>query len=148
MKRPPALEFVALSAIILGIAQIIASAGYLQVPGFEGLQAAWLLGDTGTVSPFTLSIAGIVLVIVGVMGVVFGAAALSMKQWAWGLGVATYLIGVFGAVFWLFATQAGVAAGATGIGGALIAWYLSTYDVRDAFGQRITMAGGHRPHAV
>jgi hypothetical protein len=148
MKRPPALVVVTIVAMVLGTAQVVAAAGYLKIAGFEALQATWLRGDLGAVSSTAIYIAGIGLIVVGLSGIVFGVSALFMQRWAWALGVATYIIGVFGGVLWLFATQAGVAAGGTGILSAMIAWYLSTYDVREAFGQQIAAPGGHRPHAV
>jgi len=148
MKRPAGLTFVGVVAIILGLAQIVVSLGYFNIAGLASLQASWLQGDMASVTSAAAYAMGIGLVVLGVAGIVFAIAALGMRTWAWTLGVATYLLAIAGSIVTIFGTQTGATAAVTGIVSALIAWYLSTYEVREAFGQEPAAAGGRRPHAV
>lgn len=148
MKRPGGLTLVAVVAILLGVAQIAVSLGYFDIAGLEFLRESWLLGDVATVATAVSYGIGIGLIVLGIMGIVFAIGALGMRRWAWSVGLAAYLLGIAGAIFMLFMTQTAAAAAATGVVSALMAWYLSTDDVREAFGQETTIAGGHRPHAV
>ncbi len=148
MRRPTGLTFVAVLAIVLGLAQIAVSLGYFDIATLGFLRAEWLVGDVGAAVSSVAYGIGIGLVVLGVMGIAFGIGALGVRKWAWPIGIATYLLAIAGAIFMLFVTETAVAAAVTGVVSALFAWYLSTDDVRQAFGQETTAAGGQRPHVV
>jgi hypothetical protein len=148
MKRPAGFTLVVALAILLGIAQVVVSLGYFNIANLASLQTSWLQGDLSSVISTAAYAMGAALAALGLAGIVFAIGALGMRTWAWTLGVAVYLLGVAGAIFMLFMTGTAVAAAVTGVLSAIFAWYLSTDDVRDAFGQEVRTAGGHRPHAV
>ncbi len=148
MKRPAGITFVAVVAIILGLAQIGVALGYFNIASLEFLEASWLRGDVVSISSSVLYAMGAGLALLGVMGIAYGIGAFGVKAWAWPLGVATYLLGVAGSIVMLFMTQTAATAAVSGVVSALMAWYLSTHEVREAFGQEAAAAGGQRPHAV
>jgi len=148
MKRPAGITFVAVVAVILGLAQIGVALGYFNIASLEFLEVSWLRGDVASISSNVLYATGAGLALLGVLGIAYGIGALGVRAWAWTLGVATYLLGIAGSVVMLFVTQTALTAAVTGIVSALMAWYLSTQEVREAFGQESATAGGQRPHAV
>jgi hypothetical protein len=148
MKRPGGLVAIAVVALVVGAAQIVASLGYFEIASIDWLAITELTGDlTGYVSAVSYA-AGAALAALGLGALVFGVAALAMRGWAWVLGTAVFALDVLLALAMLLAAGIGVTAGVIGIVGAVMLWYLSVPEVREAFGHPVHPVTGGRPHAA
>jgi hypothetical protein len=142
MKRPLGMTAVATVAIVLGVALVVASAGYL---GITALQLHVVMGEFEALSTTQMYGLGVALALFGFASVVFGIGAIGMHRWAWLTGMLLFGLEIVAALVLLVMTQASVVAAAMGITGAIVFWYLSTYDVRAAFGLEAGTTGGHHP---
>jgi hypothetical protein len=142
MKRTMGMTAVATVAIVLGIALVGASLGYF---GMTALQLHFLMGEFEALSSTQMNAMGVALALFGVVSVLFGVGAIGMHRWAWLTGMLLFALEIVAALILLVMTQASVVAATMGITGAIVFWYLSTYDVRAAFGLEAGTTGGHHP---
>jgi hypothetical protein len=135
MNRPIGVTIIAVLAIIAGIVTLLGSLPYFGVSFMSSV-----LGGTGIATLATgLGVGiGITVLIVGILQLAFGIGSLSMRSWAWTLGVVLFalsLVAYLGSMLVVGFTM-------TNVVGALLAaviiGYLYSTEVRSAF--------GHAPH--
>ncbi|MDH4140903.1 MAG: hypothetical protein OEV43_10090, partial [Coriobacteriia bacterium] len=140
MKRPSGLMVVALLALVIGAAQILVALGYFGLAAFDWLAITELTGDLTEYAIEVSYAFGAALGVLGLGALVFGIGSLAMRAWAWTLGVVVYAIQIVLAVAMLLMFGIGVNSGVVGIAGAIILWYLSVPQVREAFGHEANIA--------
>ena len=149
MKRPLALTIIAWMAIIGGGLQILGSLGLVGIGSLSifigptgALEGAVLLGWGFPVWT------GIVLVLLGAVGLVFGLGALAEASWSWMMGI--FLYGLNLAVGIALIATLGIQATPVYIAllSAVVLGYLFTAPVRAALGHPAGGMSGQTPHAV
>jgi len=138
MKRPVGVTVIAVLAIIGGILQLVGSLPYL------GL-ALGLRAYTGPLASSTNAYAitaGMAMIAIGVLELVFGIGALRLSHWVWTFGVTVFIISLVVTVGQMFVF---------GFASGLVLWaaidvivlaYLYTHAVREAFGHLPSSTAG------
>ena len=130
MNRPMGITVLAVVALIWGFVKLLVGFGVLTASGLAavfGGPVGWAVGGLG-------AIAGFFLVIGPILQILFGIGALSLRPWAWWMGILGPGMTVFGA---LLRILGGAPGGATLFSVAiplLIFIYLLRQPVRSAFG--------------
>ena len=149
MKRPLALTIIAWMAIVGGGLQILGSLGLVGI-GSLGV----LIGSTGALEGFILlglgsaAWVGIVLIVLGGLGLVFGLGALAQEPWSWVMGTILYGLNLVAGVALLFTQGIHVTPVYVALLSAVVLGYMFTAPVREALGHPAGGASGHMPHAV
>ena len=139
MNRPMGITVLAVVALIWGLVKLLVGFGVLTASGL----AAVFGGPVGMVAGAVGAIAGCFLIIGPILQILFGIGALSLRPWAWWMGIVGTGITVFGA---LLRIMGGAPAGSTLFSVAiplLILIYLLRQPVRQVFG-----IGARVGHAV
>ncbi len=150
MKRPLGVSIIAWLAIVAGAIEALISFGYLGfsqllIPGFT-------LGSLAAYGALLVGSVGVALLVLGIVGIVFGIGALGLRSWAWMTGVILYgLNALLAVVTWFMTGFVGVtlfSVVGVVISVAIVA-YLYTADAREAFGRvHHGMDSSHTTHAT
>lgn len=96
---------------------------------------AWLAILGGFINLLSI-FAGNFVGLLGILNLIFGFGALSLKPWAWLYGIVIYGLGILAGFGMFAAGEGGISAGCIQIAvSALILWYLYTPKVRRVFGK-------------
>lgn len=134
MGRPIGVTLLAVLAGIGGILGILSGLAFL---GVDGLAASYGVAAAGGTS----AIAGVVALVVSIVGLALAYGFWTLKPWAWRWGIVVIVVegvaAVLGAAGIVFST--GVVNAVVGIAFlALIIWYLNRPEIRRAFGAPAT----------
>ena len=149
MKRPLALTIIAWMAIIGGGLQILGSLGLVGIGSF-----GVLIGPTGALEGAILlglgfeTWTGIVLIVLGALGLVFGLGALAQERWSWVMGIVLYGLNLVAGVALLVTLGIHATPVYFSILSAVILGYMFTAPVREALGHPGGGMSGQAPHAV
>lgn len=132
MKRPVGVTVLAVIAIIYGIFSLLLA--FLAVVGIA-LQASGVGARASAFDAGTLAYAAISDAILGILFLVFGIGAFSLKGWAWTVGVVVLVLEVVRDIVAIVRSGFGVFSIVTGVIALLLIWYLFTPNVRAAFGK-------------
>jgi len=149
MKRPLGLTIIGWMGIIGGGLQILGSLGLVGI-GALGV----FIGPTGAIEGAALlgldfSVwTGIVLILLGVAGVVFGLGVLAQRPWSWMMGILLYGLNFVVGIALIAALGIHVTPVYTAILSGLILGYMFTAPVREALGHPTGGVSGQTPHAV
>lgn len=123
MRVPMGVAVLAVLAVFAGALELLKGAQLLALIAFGPIPA----GD-GNV------IVGSLAAIAGVAWIAVGAAMLSLRSWAWLVGMLVAIFGLFEALFTLLLTLSWEYAIVSAIFPALVLWYLSREKIKVAFG--------------
>lgn len=149
MKRPLALAIIAWMAIVGGGLQILGSLGLVGV-GSLGI----FIGPTGALEGAVLlgfgfpTWTGIVLIVLGALGLVFGLGALAEEPWSWVMGIILYGLNLVVGVALLLKLGIHVTPVYVSILSAVVLGYMLTAPVREALGHPAGGMSGQAPPAV
>ena len=133
MKRPVGVTILAILAIIYGVFSLL-----LALLGLLG--SALLASGVGNVkyTAATLAYATITDAVIGILYLVFGIGALSLKRWAWITGIVALVVDVVrqtvGVIMHGFSASSSVGFIITVVVAIVALWYLFRPNVRAAFG--------------
>jgi hypothetical protein len=114
--RPFGVTLLAILAIVVGVIGII-SAPPLLAAGTHGIGL------------------GVIALVLGVLNIAFGVGALSLRPWAWALGIVLEIVALITAVIGMIQNQSVWSEFISLIVAVVILYYLMTPAVRAAFGQ-------------
>ena len=146
MKRPLGVTIIAWLAMVGGLLQILGSLGLVGV-GSVGI----LVGSTSSIEKIVfLGVGfslwtGVILMAFGAVGVIFGVGALSLRPWAWTMGIVLYALNLVAGLILLFYTGIGLTTALVTLVSAVILGYLAAPSAREALGH--ASGGGMTPHA-
>ena len=135
MQRPLGITILAILALVSSALSLIKGLVVLGLGGLLGTWASATFPVAGAVVGVLAVIYGIVAIILACFSLGFGFGAWNLKPWAWSLGVATYA----GSLVWSLLAALGFSTlraqtGSIVVAGAILL-YLTTPDVKRAFGR-------------
>ncbi len=146
MKRPIGVTILAILAIIGGLVQLFGGLSFLGITALAvpGMGVGSLAGGLGVT-------AGTVMIVLSVLGIVFGIGALMLKSWSWTLGVVLYGVMLAANLILMFTAGLSTTLVVAAIIAAVVLAYLFAPSVRTAFGHehtyRSSSHGGPVVHA-
>lgn len=137
--RPVGITIIAILTILVGLAYVFGALTLFGVTAavVPGMEAAGLAEAVGIS-------AGVVLIVMAVLNIIFGIGALMLKSWAWMLGVVLFGITLVANLFMMFTVAFTIPAIVMALIAAAVLGYLFTDGVRSAFGRGGFYYGTHR----
>jgi len=130
MKRPLGITILAILSLVMGILGLLVA---LPLVGVTAIAIPGISSTLAGVAAGTLLTLGIVNLIVASLYMAFGIGALSLRPWAWTLGVVAFGIGVLSGLVQLFTVGATAGVVVSLLISAGLLAYMYTETVKVAF---------------